>query len=334
VSGGSLPRLPRRLSQLRWSTWRGVVVRSGTSFMNDNCTDWAAALTYYSVLALFPGAIVIIALVSLVADGPETVATIVRTARDVVPNSVINAIQAPLTDVLAKRGSAKILLSFGVLGAVWSASGFVGAFTRASNAIYGVPEGRKWYVLRPLQIGLTVVSLILLAAVVLGLVVSGPVAETVGRLLHVGSGAMTAWQVGKWPLFVLIAVVLLSLLFWIAPNVQQPRLRWLTVGGVVALLAWLVVSLGFGLYVANFASYDATYGSLGAIVVFLVWLYLSNCALMFGVEVNAELARGRALQAGRTIEKGESVLPPRAATPEASDAAAQEIAAEDAAADK
>ena len=148
-----LPRLPRRLSQLRWSTWRGVFVRSGVSFMDDNCTDWAAALTYYTVLALFPGAIVVIALVSLVADGPDTVATIVRTARDVVPGSVVDAVQGPLTDVLAKRGSAKVLLSFGVLGAIWSAAGFVGAFTRASNAIYGVPEGRKWYVLRPLQIG-------------------------------------------------------------------------------------------------------------------------------------------------------------------------------------
>jgi len=299
--------------------------------MDDNCTDWAAALTYYTVLALFPGAIVVIALVSLVADGPDTVATIVRTARDVVPGSVVDAVQGPLTDVLAKRGSAKVLLSFGVLGAIWSAAGFVGAFTRASNAIYGVPEGRKWYVLRPLQIGLTIVSLILLAAVALGLVVSGPVARAVGRALHLGTSTMTAWQVGRWPLFVLIAVVLLSLLFWIAPNVQQPRLRWLTVGGVVALLAWLVVSIGFGLYVANFASYDATYGSLGAIVVFLVWLYLSNCALMFGVEVNAELARGRALQAGRTIEKGESVLPPRASTPAAQDEVAQEISAEDAA---
>ncbi len=303
---------PHRLSQLRWSTWRGVMKRSGQGFVADNCTDWAAALTYYTVLALFPGVILVVALVSLVANGPAAIDAVIRTVREVLPGSAVNAIQQPLHEVLAKRGSAKVLLSFGVLGAVWSAAGFVGAFIRASNAIYGVQEGRKWYVLRPLQLGLTIVSLVLLAIAALGLLVSGPVAEALGRLLHVGDTALRVWQVGKWPLFVLIAVVLLSMLFWIAPNVRQPRLRWLTVGGGLALCAWLVVSLGFGLYVANFGSYDRTYGSLGAIVVFLVWLYLSNCALMFGVEVNAEVARGRALQAGEHLEKGEAVLPPRA----------------------
>jgi membrane protein len=301
---------PSKLSQLRWSTWRGVVLRSGKSFMDDNCTDWAAALTYYGVLALFPGAIVIVALTSLVASGEDAINTILGMMRDLLPPDVMEPIETPIRTVLEERGSAKLLLSFGAIAAVWSASGFVGAFVRASNAIYGVEEGRKWYVLRPLQLGLTVVSLVLLAIIALGLIVSGPVVEAIGDALRVGETTRSLWEIGKWPVLVVLAGLLLTLLFWIAPNVQQPRLRWITVGGAVALVAWLVMSFGFGLYVSNFGSYDATYGSLGAIVIFLIWLYLSNCALMLGVEINAEVARGRAIQAGEPAE--EPVLEPRA----------------------
>lgn len=304
-------RKPVKLSELSWSTWRGALIRSGKSFLEDNCTDWAAALTYFGVLALFPGAIVIVALTSLVASGQDAIDTILGMMRDLLPADAMAQIEDPITTVLEKRGSAKLLLSFGAIAAVWSASGYVSAFTRASNAIYGVEEGRRWYVLRPLQLGLTVVSLVLLAIIALGLIVSGPVVEAVGDALRLGEATRQVWSVGKWPVLVVLAGMLLSLLFWIAPNVQQPRFRWITVGGAVALLAWLVMSFGFGLYVANFGSYDATYGSLGAIVIFLVWVYLANCALMLGVEINAELARGRAIQAGEPAQ--EPVLEPRAA---------------------
>jgi membrane protein len=301
--------IPRKLSQLHWQTWRGVLVRGARSFVEDDCTDWAAALTYYGVLALFPGAIVVIAVVSLFADGAEAVQTILGMLRELLPTSVMQGVEQPITHMLNEQGTAKALLSVGAVGAVWSASGYVGAFIRASNAIYGVQEGRKWYVLRPLQLGLTIVSILLMAVLALGLVVSGPVARAIGRALRLGATPLDIWQVGKWPLLVVLAGLLLSLLFWIAPNVRQPRLRWLTVGGLVTLPVWFLMSAGFGIYVANFASYDATYGSLGAIVVFLVWFYLSNCALMFGVEINAEVARGRALQAGHSAD--EPVLPER-----------------------
>lgn len=275
-----------------------MLTRSVRSFVEDNCTDWAAALTYYGVLALFPGAIVVVALVSLVADGADAIQAILGLLRDLLPASVMAGIDEPISRVLSERGKAKALLSVGAIGAVWSASGYVGAFTRASNAIYGVAERRKWYVLRPLRLGLTVVSLLLTAVLALGLVVSGPVAYAVGRALRLGTAPVRVWQVGRWPLLVVLAAALLSLLFWIAPNVHQPRLRWLTVGGTVTLVAWFLMSAGFGIYVANFGSYDATYGSLGAVVVFLVWLFLSNCAVMLGVEINAEVARGRESRTG------------------------------------
>ncbi|NES30928.1 YihY family inner membrane protein [Micromonospora terminaliae] len=313
AGGRQRARIPRRVRQLSWATWRGVLVRAGRNFVKDNCADWAAALTYYGVLALFPSTIVVVALVGLVSDGPRTVDTVIDLAREIGAGSVVgnDAFVTVVRNVVEQQGSAKVLLSFGLLGALWSASGFIGAFTRASNAIYGVEEGRPFYRLRPVQIGLAAVSLVLLAVVALGLIVSGPVTDFVGDRLHAGGLTRQVWTVAKWPLLALVAMTLLSLLFWIAPNVRQPRFRWLTPGGALALLAWVVASFGFGLYVANFGSYDVTYGSLGAVIAFLVWLYLSNCALMLGVQVNAELQRGRVMQAG-VEEPSEPVLPPRA----------------------
>ncbi|GIG92608.1 YihY/virulence factor BrkB family protein [Plantactinospora endophytica] len=312
TSSGADRRIPGHLRQLRWSTWRGVLVRSVRSFMADNCADWAAALTYYGTLALFPSAIVIVALVGLVSKGEQTIDTIAGLARDVGAGSVVanDGVLRVLREVVDSQGSAKVLLSFGLVAALWSAAGYVGAFTRASNAIYGVAEGRPFYLLRPLQLGLTAIALLLLAVVATGLIVSGPVTDAVGNALNLGNAPRTAWTVAKWPVLVAIMMLLLSLLFWIAPNVRQPRFRWLTVGGAVALVSWAIVSAGFGFYVSRFDSYNVTYGSLGAIIAFLVWLYLSNCAVMLGVEINAEVQRGRALQGGAEPPV-EPALPPK-----------------------
>ncbi|MGC4807250.1 YihY/virulence factor BrkB family protein [Micromonospora sp. DT233] len=306
-------RLPRRVRQLSWRTWRGVLVRSVKNFVQDDCLDWAAALTYYGVLALFPSTIVVVALVGLVSDGERTVDTVIDLARDVGAGSVVgnDSFVSIVRAVVDQQSGAKALLSFGLLGALWSTSSFIGAFTRASNAVYGVTEGRPVWKLRPLQIGLAAVTLVLVAVVATGLIVSGPVTDAVGDLVHAGGLARTVWSVAKWPVLALVMMGLLSLLFWIAPNVRQPRFRWLTPGGAVALLSWALASFGFGLYVANFGSYDVTYGSLGAVIAFLVWLYLSNSALMLGVQINAELQRGRAMQAGDPDPR-EPVLTPRA----------------------
>ncbi|MFF0175551.1 YihY/virulence factor BrkB family protein [Micromonospora profundi] len=311
--GGSLgARVPRRIRQLSLRTWRGVLVRSVRNFVTDNCSDWAAALTYYGVLALFPSTIVVVALVGLVSSGEQTVDTVVDLARQVGAGSVVadDGVVGVIRAVVVEQSNAKALLGFGLLGALWSASGFIGAFTRASNAIYGVTEGRPVWKLRPLQIGLAAITLVLLAVVALGLIISGPVTDAVGELVNAGGLARTVWSVAKWPVLAMIMMALLSLLFWIAPNVRQPRFRWLTPGGAVALVSWVAVSFGFGLYVANFGSYDTTYGSLGAAIAFLVWLYLSNSALMLGVQINAEVQRGRQLQAGDP-DPEEPVLPPR-----------------------
>ncbi|MFY1632654.1 YihY/virulence factor BrkB family protein [Solwaraspora sp. WMMB335] len=306
------PERPQRLRDLRLATWRTVLVNSGKEFMRDNCPDWAAALTYYGVLALFPSLIVIVALVGLVSEGDRTVDTIVDLANDVGAGAVVgnDAFIDVVNGVVEQRSSAGVLLSFGLLGALWSASGYVRAFTRAANAIYGVTEGRPFYKLQPAQLGLTAAGLVLLALVAAMLIVSGPVADAVGDLLNLGQVPRTAWDLLKWPVLIAIAMVLLSLLFWMAPNVRQPKVRWLALGGAVTLLIWALASVGFGTYVAYFGTYDVTYGSLGAVIAFLVWLYLTNVAVLLGVEINAEVQRGRAIQAGEP-DPTDPVLPPR-----------------------
>jgi membrane protein len=292
--------LPLKIRQLRWRTWRGILWRSVVGYFDDDCGDFAAAMTYSAVTALVPSLLVIVALVNLVSDGAAAVDAVLDILRDLGVGSIVGnqSLTSVLDALLVQRSSAKALLSAGLLIAIWSASGYVGAFTRASNRIYGVKEGRAWWKLQVLELLLAAVALILLAIAGIGLVISGPLVDAVGNRLHAGETAKLAYSIGRWPVLVAIAVVLLSLLFWIAPNVKQPRFRWLTLGGAVALVVWAAASFGFGLYVANFGSYDRTYGSLGAIVAFLVWLYLSNTAVLLGVQVNAQVQRGRLIQAG------------------------------------
>ena len=257
-------------------------------------------MTYSTVTALIPSLVVIVALVNLVSDGQAAVRTVLGMLRDLGVGSIVgnSSLTSVLDSLLNQDNAAKALLSAGLLIAVWSASGYVSTFTRASNRIYGVREGRAWWKLQLLELALAAVALVLLAVAATGLVISGPLVDAVGDVLGAGPTARTVYSIGRWPVLVVIAVILLSLLFWIAPNVKQPRFRWLTVGGAVALTVWALVSFLFGLYVANFGSYDRTYGSLGAIMAFLVWLYLSNCAVLLGVEVNAQVQRGRLMQAG------------------------------------
>jgi membrane protein len=302
--------VPRRLRQLRWSTWRGVLVRAAQGFLKDGCSDFAAALTYYAVLALFPSAIVVVSLVGLVSEGERTVDTMVGLLRDMGAGAVANdTVVTLLRDVVNQQGGLGLLLSFGLLGAIWSASGYIGGYTRAANAIYGVEEGRPIWKLRPLQLLMTAAALLLMAVVVVLLIVSGPVTDAVGNALGLGGTVRVVWSVVKWPALLLIAMLLLAMLGWLAPNVHPPRFRWLTVGGFVTLLVIGVASFGFGLYVARFGSYDKTYGTLGGVIAFLVWLYIVNSAVLFGVEVNAEIQRGRAIQAGQPSD--DPVLPPR-----------------------
>jgi membrane protein len=282
-------------------TW-ATLKRTIRELRDDNLTDWAAALTYYSVLAIFPGLIVLVAILGLVGQHPQTTNALLDIVRDIGPASAVDTFRGPIESVVKSNGGAGALLGVGLLFAIWSASGYIGAFMRAINVIYEVEEGRPFWKRRPLQIVITVAMVLLLALVAISIVVTGPLARSIGDVIGLGDTTITIWNIGKWPVIVAVVMGMFTVLYYVAPNVRQPRLRWVTPGGILAVLLWLVASAGFALYVANFGSYDKTYGSLGGVIVFLVWLWLSNLALLFGAEFDAELERSRELAAGLPAE--------------------------------
>jgi membrane protein len=299
------PRKPGSPTDLGRRTWFGVAKRALREFKDDDITDWAAALTYYAVLSIFPGVIVLVSLLGLFGQGEDTVNKLIDIVGQIgVPADALDSIRGPIRDVVElQSGKAGLALVLGLAGALWSASGYIGAFIRAMNAIYEVREGRKFYILRPLQLLITIVCTLLLTLITLSLVASGSVARAIGDAIGLGDAAVTTWNIAKWPIIVVIVSLMIAGLYNVAPNVKQPKFRWFTVGGFLALVLWVIASAGFGFYVAHFGSYNKTYGSLGAAITFLVWMWITNNVLLFGAEVNAELERGRELQAGQPAQE-------------------------------
>ncbi len=283
-------------------SWWYVARKTAREFSADQCTDVAAALTYYAVLAVFPAAIALTSLLGLVGQGPESVRQVLGVLRDIGAAGVADTLEPTLMQLSASQ-SAGLALVLGLVGALWSASGYVGAFGRAMNRVYEVGEGRPVWKLRPAMLALTAVLVVLVALALLGLVLSGPVADSVGDALGIGSTALTVFSIAKWPVILGVVVLVVALLYYATPNVKQPRFRWVSVGAVLAIVTWAVASAAFGFYVANFSSYDKTYGALAGVVVFLLWLWLTNLALLFGAELDAELERGRELQSGIAAER-------------------------------
>ena len=290
-------------------SWGAVLKRTAKEFSDDNITDWSAALTYYSVLSLFPALLVLVALLGLVG-GQKTTQALLDIVNQLGPGSAVETFKPAIEGVINSKGGAGALFGVGLLGAIWSASGYIGAFFRAANSIWEIEEGRGPVKLIPLRLGVTVLLLILVALVVLALVISGPVAEAVGNVVGLGSTAVTVWSIAKWPVLLLVVSGLVAFLYYVAPNARLPGFRWVTPGGLLAVLLAIAASAGFGFYVANFGSYNATYGALGGVIVFLLWLWIINNALLFGSELDAELERSRELHAGMDAEE-ELKLPPR-----------------------
>jgi membrane protein len=275
-----------------------TVKRTVTEFREDNMSDWAAALTYYGLLSLFPALIALVSIVGLVGDPVSTTRTVTEIVTKLGPSSAADTFAGPIKSITSHRSAAGILLVVGLATALWSASGYVGAFMRAANVIYETPEGRPFWKLRPLQIFVTLVMLLLLAAVALALVLTGPVVDAVAGPLGVGSTAVSIWNIAKWPVLLAVVVTMFAVLFYAAPNVKLVGFRWVTPGAILAIVLWLIASAAFAFYVANFGSYDKTYGTLGGVVCLLVWFWITNVALLLGMELNSERERTRELAAG------------------------------------
>ena len=288
-------------TDLNKPTWVYVARKTLREFSGDQCTDLAAALTYYAVLALFPTAIALLSLVGIFGQGSKTVDTLLRVVSEAGGSSVAQTLR-PTLETLSQTPGAGLALILGLLGALWSASGYVGAFGRAMNRIYGIGEGRPVWKLRPVMLLVTLVLVVLVAVAVLTLIVSGPLTQSLGNALGLGSAAVLAWRLAKWPLLLIVAVVIVATLYYATPNVKQTKFRWLSIGALVAIVVWALLSLAFGFYVANFSRYNKTYGALAGVIVFLLWLWLTNLALLFGAELDAELERGRELESGVAAE--------------------------------
>jgi len=287
---------PERPTQLGSRAWWGVLRRTVREFMDDNLTDWAAALTYYSVLSIFPGLLVLVSVLGLL--GRPAIQPLIDNMRSIAPGPVGDILTTGAQDLTQSQRAAGILAIVGLVGALWSASAYIGAFMRASNAIYDVPEGRPIWKTLPIRVAVTVVIGLLLVASAVIVVFTGELAERVGQALHTGSALLTAWGIVKWPVLVILVSVMLAILYWASPNARQAGFRWITPGGVLAVFLWILASAGFALYAANFGSYNKIYGTLGGVIIFFVWLWISNIAILLGAEFDAELHRGRAIAAG------------------------------------
>jgi YihY family inner membrane protein len=295
-SGTADAKAPQGPADLPGTSWWAAVKRSVGEFRRDNVTDWAAALTYYSVLSIFPAMLVVVSVVGLA--GTSVSQSLVTNVGQLAPGAVKQVLINGITELQRSHGGAGVVAVISLVAAIWSASGYVAAFMRASNAIYDIEEGRPIYKTLPIRVGVTILTLILLSACAIAVVVSGPIAERVGELVGAGSTAITVFGIVKWPIMLFVASFLFALLYWAAPNAKQ-KFRWVTPGGILAIVIWLVASAGFAFYVANFSSYNKTYGSLAALIIFLVWVWISNIAILLGAELNAELERGRAIASGQ-----------------------------------
>jgi membrane protein len=311
MSGDVRATGPDAPTDLPTRSWTRTLVRTVKEFKDDNLTDWAAALTYYAILSLFPAVIALVSILGLVVDRATITRVLTDTISQIGPASAVNTFKGPLNQITGSTSSAGIWLVIGVATALWAASGYTGAFIRASNAIYEREEGRGFFKLRPVQLAITLVLILMAALVVLALIVSGPLAKAVGSAVGLGGTAVTIWNIAKWPVMLVVVMTMLAILYWASPNVKQPGFKWISPGSIAAVVVWLVASALFAFYVANFGSYNKTYGALAGVVVFLVWMWITNLAVLFGAELNAEAERERELAAGVPGARADIQLPYR-----------------------
>ena len=292
---GDPDKAPDKPTELGRGGWVAALRRVPKEYSDDDLSDWAASLTYRGIQSIFPGLLVLVSLLGLL--GKSATQPLITQLGAAAPANVRQILLPALQHLQQAHAAAGILAVVAVIGGLWSASGYIGAFIRASNAVYDVPEGRPAWKIIPLRIAVTVVILVLLVVSALIVVVTGSLASRIGGALGIGSIAVTTWDIAKWPVLLILVSLMFSILYWAAPNARR-SFRWVSAGGVLAVVLWLIASGLFAFYVANFGHYNKVYGSLGGVIVFLVWMWISNIALLLGGEFNAELERGRAMAGG------------------------------------
>jgi membrane protein len=301
-------RAPDQPTDLPRRAWPAILKRTWREFSRDHLTDLAAALTYYGVLAIFPMLVVIVSVLGLL--GNSVTQSLIHNLSTVAPGTAKQIFTSAIKNIQSNSGTAGIAFIVGLAAALWSASGYVAAFMRASNVVWDVEEGRPFYKTLPVRLAVTLVTVVLLTLSAVAVVFTGSLASKLGNLIGVGSTAVQIWDIAKWPVLALIVVVILAILYYAGPNVRQPGFRWVTPGGILAVFLWIVASAAFAFYVSNFSSYNKTYGAIASVVIFLVWLWITNIVILLGAELNAEIERGRQIEGGHPADR-EPYLPPR-----------------------
>jgi membrane protein len=289
-------RAPAGPSELPVGSWIRTLGRTVRETKRDNLPDLAAALTYYALLSIFPMLLAVLSTLGLF--GESATRPLIDNLRELAPGPARDTVITTVENLQRSQGAAGVLFVVGLAGALWSASRYIAAFMRAANVIYEVDEGRPIWKKIPVRLGMTVVLAIALVAATLAVVVTGDLASQVGELLGIDDTAVTVWNFAKWPVAIVLVALLLAFLYWAAPNVRHPAFRWLTPGAVLAIVVWVAGSVGFTIYLANFSSYNKTYGTLAGVIIFLVWLWLTNLGVLLGAQLNAELERGRQIEGG------------------------------------
>jgi membrane protein len=285
--------------------------RTLTEFQEDNLTDWAAALTYYGLLSLFPALIAMVSLIGIFGDPQTTTAKLTEIITELGPESGAETFEGPIKSIVEDQSAAGLAFVVGLAVALWSASGYVGAFTRASNIIYETPEGRPFWKLRPLQIAVTLAMIVMMALLAIGLVLTGPVVEAVAGPVGLSGTAVDVWNIAKWPVMAALFILMVDVLYYTTPNVKVRGFKWVTPGALVAIVVWAIASALFAFYVSNFGSYDKTYGTLAGLVVLLLWFWITNLAILFGHQMNAERERSAEIEEGLPRAEKEIQLEPR-----------------------
>lgn len=275
-----------------------ILKRTLVAFYDDQMTHHAAALTYYALMSLLPTMLLCVSLLGLLGQYPATYDAILDYLRDLVPQSTLGAVDAALRGALRSEGTAAGALAVSVLVALYGTTGLLEAARRALNVVFDARQGRSFLRRKATDVASTVVLVGLILVTLVFVFVGGGLARDIFDALGLGSTAVSAWRAARWPAAYLVATLVFAFLYYVTPDVKQRAFHWITPGAVVGVALWLLASIGFSLYLSHFTSFNATYGSLGAALVLVVWLWLTNVALLFGAELNAEIEREKELSEG------------------------------------
>lgn len=301
---------PENPTQVSKRSWKYIFKRSLAEFTQDGCTDLAASLTYFTVLSVFPGLLAVVSLLGVFGQGQQTADAITEFLAGRVPEELNTLLEPTITNLTQATGAGIVALIIGVASGLWTASGYVGAFSRAMNRVYDVSEGRTFIKHKASMLAVTLFVVVTVVLIFLMVLLSGSIARTLGDAIGLGETSVMVWNIAKWPVVLLLLILLVAVLYYATPNVQQPKFKWVSPGAVFAIIGVIVAAVGFSIYATQFASQADTYGVIGGVILGLLGIWIFNNVLLFGAEIDAELQRGRELEAGLPSEEMLH-LPPR-----------------------